>query len=520
MRARFPIPLKILVFFAANLAVLGMAFWFVFRSQFGDVSGGLFATLTGPAVQTLGETVGADLRAAEESKWEEVLAGVEQKYGVQAALFVDERQQVAGKRMELPEAFGRMIQEQLPKAPPVPRVPPPRREDFMDDLFGREFLGGLGSRPAPADQVGTLERGRPPRPGRAPILDLGGDYPKFSFRGGQPPAYWIAVRVPLLEGDGGYHPMLLVIRSVSMTGRGLFFDPKPWLYVGFGAVILSVLLWSPLALGLTNSLRRVTSATQRMAQGDFSTRVPDARRMDELGLLGGAVNQLGSRLDGFVAGQRRFMGDIAHELCSPIARMQASLGILEQQAQPESKQARHIGRLGEELQQMSKLVDELLSFSKSGLRQQELHLQAVDLREVTAAVAVREAAGAAVDNQIKEALRVQAVPDLLERALGNVLRNAVKYAQGAGPVVIRAERRNGSVEWSVRDHGPGVPDDELPRLFDAFYRPDRSRNRSTGGVGLGLAIVKSCVEACGGSVTAENAAGGGLLVRMTLKGAA
>ncbi len=155
-----------------------------------------------------------------------------------------------------------------------------------------------------------------------------------------PASYWVVVRMPVLAAPNGYHPMLLVLRSDSMSGGGFFFDPKPWLICGFGAVLISMLLWSPLALGLTGSLRRVTTATQRIAGGDFSVRVPDSTRMDELGTLGDAVNQLAERLDGYVSGQRRFMGDVAHELCSPIARMQAALGILSQQSEEGGKSAR------------------------------------------------------------------------------------------------------------------------------------------------------------------------------------
>jgi two-component system sensor histidine kinase CpxA len=101
-------------------------------------------------------------------------------------------------------------------------------------------------------------------------------------------------------------------------------------------------------------------------------------------------------------------------------------------------------------------------------------------------------------------LIVTANPDLLLRALANLLRNALQHAGSAGPITVRAASEGDEVVITVADSGPGVPEDELPKIFDAFYRLDTSRTRGTGGTGLGLAIVKTCVESCCGSVTASN----------------
>ena len=343
------------------------------------------------------------------------------------------------------------------------------------------------------------------------------DYLKFAMRAGHPASYWVVVRMPVLAAPNGYHPMLLVLRSDSISGGGLFFDPKPWLLCGFGAVLISILLWSPLALGLTGSLRRVTTATQRIAGGDFSVRVPDSARRDELGTLGDAVNQLAERLDGFVSGQRRFMGDVAHELCSPIARMQAALGILSQQSEEGGKSARLITRLESELGEMSQLVSEVLSFSKAALGQtgQGARLEPVALDAVVNESIEREKGTAVVGSTVPVGTAVWGDVRLISRALSNVLRNAVRYAAEGGEIEVGATSRQGKVVVTVADRGPGVAEENLPRLFDAFYRPDASRTRRTGGVGLGLAIVKSCVEACGGEVAVANRDGGGLVVSLS-----
>src|SRR5262249_27864572 len=155
---------------------------------------------------------------------------------------------------------------------------------------------------------------------------------------------------------------------------GLFFDSGPWIAVGFGCVLVSVLFWLPLVRGITRSIFQITAATEQIADGRFDTRV-SVRRNDELGRLGNAINQMAIRLAGFVTGQKRFLGDIAHELCSPIARIQMALGILEQRADPDQKE--RLADLREEVDLMSNLVNELLSFSKASIGQASIRLQPV-----------------------------------------------------------------------------------------------------------------------------------------------
>ncbi len=229
---------------------------------------------------------------------------------------------------------------------------------------------------------------------------------------------------------------------------------------------------------------------------------------------------MAQRLEGHVTGQKRLMGDIAHELCSPIARMQASLGILEQTCEADARQQRYLGKVSGELQHMSALVSELLSFSRASLKH-EVILQSVKLEPLVQSVLQREEADpAAFRVDVPTCLEVSADPDLLSRAVGNLVRNAIRYAAHAGPIEIRAAEQADRILLVVRDHGPGAPAEALPRLFDPFYRPDAARTRESGGVGLGLAIVKSCAEACGATVTARNCPDGGLEVSLRLHRAA
>ena len=230
---------------------------------------------------------------------------------------------------------------------------------------------------------------------------------------------------------------------------------------------------------------------------------------------------MAARLDGFVTGQKRFLGDTAHELLSPLARLEIALSILEHHAHG-SDDNRYAKKALDEVRHISMLVHDLLSFTKAGLRPQAAELQSVSLEGAAYRAVEREAANDRVSVDVAADLRVCAEPDLLMRALANGVRNAVCYAGTAGPITIAATPGQGEdgesvVAVTVSDHGPGVPPEVFDRLFDPFSHPETARTRETGGVGLGLAIVKSCVEACGGRVAMRNLEPAGLELTLTLQ---
>jgi two-component system sensor histidine kinase CpxA len=162
-------------------------------------------------------------------------------------------------------------------------------------------------------------------------------------------------------------------------------------------------------------------------------------------------------------------------------------------------------------------VNELLAYSKTGLQAREAALKSIPLAELVHQVCTREAgSGHPVEVDVPNTLTVRAEPELLARAVANLVRNALRYAGHAGPVQVSAQAQDGHVMLSVSDSGPGVAEGELERLFEPFYRPDSARTREAGGTGLGLAIVRTCVDACGGSVSARNRRPAGLEVVIRL----
>jgi two-component system sensor histidine kinase CpxA len=333
------------------------------------------------------------------------------------------------------------------------------------------------------------------------------------LRSEKPAAYWLLVRLPPepLQTDG---EVTLVGMTPSLGASPLLFNPKPWFGVAAGVVVFSMLFWFPLARSLTRSITKMTRATESIAEGRFDIQLADSRR-DELGRLGYAINRMAARLKDFVTGQKRFLGDAAHELCSPLARMEIALSILEERGDQESQA--YVKDVREEVNHMRKLANELLSFSKASLGEQHVKLGPVNLAEaVQSALHLEKCDMSLIKVNVPGDLKALGDFELLRRAVANLVRNAWRYAGAAGPIAIDAWTEGDHAILTVSDLGPGVPAQDLEKLFDPFYRVDPSRTSETGGVGLGLAIVKSSVEACGGTVSVANRTPQGLEVRLRL----
>jgi two-component system, OmpR family, sensor histidine kinase CpxA len=339
--------------------------------------------------------------------------------------------------------------------------------------------------------------------------------PSFFIKSTDPTRYWAGTFFPSQAAATGGTPHVLLIVSSSLTGGGLFFDLTPWVVTGLGGLVLSALIWLPFVRSITRSLSQMTRTTEQISIGRFDTRV-GAKRGDELGRLAEAINEMAGRLEGSVNGQRRFLGDIAHELCSPLARIQTALGILEQRA--DHGDHPYVKDLQEEAEHMSHLVGELLSFSKASMDASKVTLEPTSVAAaVTNAVRREQIPGVVIEQKVPANLTVIANAELLQRALSNLLRNAIHYAGQAAPIKVTAWQEGETTVLEVMDQGPGVPTESLSRLFDPFYRVDLSRTRETGGVGLGMTIVKTCVESCGGRVEAANRPEGGLQVQIRLQ---
>ena len=506
MKPRFPLFAQIVGWFFLNLALIAAVAWLFVRSSFSFGFETALLAYGEARVQALVNLVLADLGERPRTEWDEVLRQHAAAYHLDLRFYSNrEGERLAGVATALPEGVSRKLTERFQEPGDGRGKGPPR-----------DGKGPPGERPGPPPR-GQGDNESPPWARTSPRMS-----PKYLVRVEGSPRYWLIARTMLHSPEASQMPVSVIAASDSLGFHGLLVDFKPWLLAAGAAVFVSALFWLPFVRGITRRVGEMKSAAQEIAEGRFNARVPERRR-DELGDLGTAVNRMAERLGGYATGQKRFLGDVAHELCAPIARIQMALGILEQRETASlrrgSPRRAHVDDLREEVQHMSQLVNELLSFSKAGLRPQGIKLAPVKLADITRRVISREGGDAPITVEIPEGLAVLAEAELLTRALANIVRNAVRYAGSAGPIHISTHRSGGRVTLIVRDSGPGLPKAELERIFEPFYRPDDSRCAETGGAGLGLAIVKTCVESCHGTVLARNRLHKGLAVEITLAAA-
>jgi two-component system sensor histidine kinase CpxA len=277
----------------------------------------------------------------------------------------------------------------------------------------------------------------------------------------------------------------------------------------------SVLLCWVLAYHLTSPVRRMQKVAERFGEGDFSARI-GSRRKDELGKLARALDAMAARIQTLLAAERRLLADISHELRSPLAR----LGVAVELARSGPNPAAALDRIQKESDRLNSLVGELLQVTRaegdpSARRSEPVSLDALLGSIVEDAQMEAGARGCAVHFSETAAVTAPGDPELLRRAAENVIRNAVRYAPQGTSVQVALHADDGRARISVRDFGPGVPEEALPQIFNPFYRVESGRDRASGGVGLGLAIAKRAVELHGGTVSARNASPG-LLVEITL----
>jgi two-component system sensor histidine kinase CpxA len=290
------------------------------------------------------------------------------------------------------------------------------------------------------------------------------------------------------------------------------------------AALVGGLVCLLLARYLVSPIERLRAATQAYASGDFSQRVSPAlgERSDEIADLAHAMDHMAERLDAMLKSQRALLRDVSHELRSPLARVQAALGLARQRGGAEAE----LDRIDREAERLNDLIGAILSFSRleSGVRIPAREPVELDQLLLEVAEDARLEAGRRKLIVIAEPVPQASIlgdPMLLHSALDNVLRNAVRHApEGSSVEVSLTEdtpdgHRNGYVV-RVRDHGPGVPDDMLSRIFEPFVRVSAAQAGQSGGVGLGLAIAQRAVEAHNGSIGARNHAGGGLVVTIRL----
>jgi two-component system sensor histidine kinase BaeS len=368
-----------------------------------------------------------------------------------------------------------------------------------------------------------------------PASDLTGAGLRLSLLDAQ--GHWIC-GYPTVDGDAVRRPVVVDGRTVGYVSLTLFegvaaagaerfqtSQQRATAAMGACALALAALLAWWLARQLLAPIRQVAQATHRLAGGDHDVRVAVTSH-DEAGRLAADFNQLAETLARNAALRREFFADVSHELRTPLAVLKGELEALEDGVRQPTPAA--LGSLQGEVGMLQQLVDDLHDLSLADRGSLTYRMQRMDLRELVASVVTGlgprlAEAGLRWRCELPEApVWIEGDESRLRQLLGNLLENARRYTQPdpALPehLVVRLQRDGEQVLLEVMDAPPGVPPDDLPHLFDRFFRLERSRSRVGGGSGLGLAICRAIVQAHGGQVDAVASPLGGLNLRVRLPG--
>jgi two-component system sensor histidine kinase CpxA len=486
-----PLYLKFWLWLALNLLLLA-ALLLVIAGRDGP---GWRMLLTEPVrdrLVTIGADIGRVLTETPEDQWSTTLAQMGDLYEVSLEIGRAPRDGSPPRKSERDE-FG------FEKKPP----PRPAHEPREGGEFGR---------PAPPPDGGASGKAPPPRMDRRMRADL------ITLRGGFVGPFQLTI--PASIERTGRSPMLYDVRANVGDLFGLlgFLGVQNWVLYPLLALGLSALWWLPFVWSITHTVARITHTTERIAEGEFDARIV-ANRRDELGQLAQSVNRMAGRLGGHLAAQKQFLADVAHEVASPLARLRVALGLLGA-SPPGTLSEQTLQDMHDDLQQMADMLDDLLLFARTDIAAQKRVLEPVHILKTATAAIEHEGATPRILLRVEPDLRALAEPATLERALANLVRNALRYAGAGVPIELLARRHGDRVVIQVRDRGPGVPEALLARLGEPFFRVDASRSRDSGGFGLGLALVKRSVETCEGEVAFRNREGGGFEAEIRLRSVA
>ncbi len=331
------------------------------------------------------------------------------------------------------------------------------------------------------------------------------------------------------EQQDNFRPVRVAPEMIGPDGEVYAFMPLPAGFTLFGTIATGLTLIAVALLVIASvawliagrigrPIGELQQAVRNLAAGDISARVPDSitQRHDELGQLAADFNSMAEHLNHLIKGRERLMRELSHELRSPLTRLQAALALAAARNKLGEEEQR---RVDNEISQMNKVIGEILRYSALDnaarmqirlIRLDRLLQQLVEVEEIEA-----RSAGCEVRLQAQPDLEVAADRDLLNRALENILRNAIRFAPSGSVIDIEANRTNsggaakaGEICVAIRDRGPGIPADQLERIFEPYVRV----GNDSSGTGLGLAIVKRVIERHGGRVAAEVCPDGGLKI--------
>jgi len=361
---------------------------------------------------------------------------------------------------------------------------------------------------------------------RSILLDQNGNvimYYGQAYAGGSNTALVMPVQMnemPLMVQGKMVGTLIQDNRDLPHPVRLAFDVLNPILWISLACAGITLLIGILLMRRIVNPLAEVIAGAESVSAGNFKTRIKVSKSQDDLAALIEHFNHMTETLDKNDNERRGMLADIAHELRTPLSVLRGRLeGIVDGVYAPNEV---NIAQALEETYLLERLVEDLRLLTLAETRQLHFEPKETDLVELLAKSrtlfepqAATKSVTIALETEEKEAI-VLVDSQRFEQVVGNLIGNALRYAQNGGKITLKLLKLESATVVKVSDTGPGVPEAELPYIFDRFWRGEKSRARVSGGAGLGLAISKQLVEAQGGQISAANRPEGGLEVTVTL----
>lgn len=331
----------------------------------------------------------------------------------------------------------------------------------------------------------------------------------------------IRVAAPIIERDRFVGAVVLF---APVQGVNEVSSKMRQIYIGAAVlgIITAALLGIAISRYITKPLREASRVASRIAEGDFEQRVK-VKSEDEFGKLGKAINNMIQRLADSEKMRRDFIANVSHELRSPLTSVQGFVNaLLEEKDKDLEERQKYLTIVQKETDRLNKLINDLLEISKFesqgvNFNMNEFPLEVVLNRATTSLKPQLDAKKLTVKIALSEDMPLcYGDEDRIEQVIHNLLSNALQYSPEGSKILITSQILPDEIHVEISDNGPGIPAEDLPLVWERFYRVDKDRSRQKGGTGLGLAIVQEIIKKHGGRVTAESEPGEGTVFGFTL----
>lgn len=338
-----------------------------------------------------------------------------------------------------------------------------------------------------------------------------GIYKELGKMGGIYSEQYFTVGIPIIINNNAIAGVVFVSTSAAALFTFLVEILKMFLFSALGVIIVSFIIIYFVTSNMVRPLREMVNAAQCFAKGDFSVRVP-VDDLDEIGKLAMAFNNMASSMAAFESVRRSFVANVSHELKTPMTTIAGFIdGILDGTIPPE-KQSHYLQIVSDEVKRLSRLVRSMLNIARIEAGEMSISKTQFDINDIVCQTIFTfeqsiEAKHLEVRGLDVDKVMVDADKDLMHQVVYNLMENAVKFVNDGGYIEVNYNNDGKMIFVGIKNSGDGIPKEEIRRVFDRFYKSDKSRSQDKNGVGLGLHIVRSIINLHGGEIIVRSVEG-------------